>query len=63
MNLVLELYVEGCHRVLDRLAQAQAERVELYTQQMNRVKAHQAGLFQELVRRLEGEDNSIQPRD
>lgn len=54
INRVLELYVQGCHRVLDRLFQAQEERIAGYRQQMGAVQEHQAGLCRGLMRRLEG---------
>ncbi|RMJ28658.1 hypothetical protein PHISP_00515 [Aspergillus sp. HF37] len=53
INRVLGLYVQGCHRVLDGLFQAQEERIAGYRQQMGAVQEHQAGLCRGLMRRLE----------
>ena len=54
INRVLELYLEGCQRILERLGKAQEERIAVYRQQMNSIKEHQADLCRDLVRRLEG---------
>ena len=53
INRVLELYVQGCHRVLDRLFKAQEERIAGYRQQMEAIQEHQAGLCRGLMQRLE----------
>ncbi|RJE18978.1 hypothetical protein PHISCL_08686 [Aspergillus sclerotialis] len=54
INRVLELYLEGCHRILEQLGKAQEERIAVYRQQMNSIKEHQADLCRDFVRRLEG---------
>lgn len=53
INRVLELYLQGCHRVLDRLSKAQEERIAGYRRQMNSIQEHQARLCRDLIQRLE----------
>ncbi|KAJ5963933.1 DAHP synthetase I/KDSA [Penicillium vulpinum] len=49
ISRVLEIYREGCTRILDDLFQAQEARMQLYQQQMQSVKEQHADICQDLV--------------
>ncbi|KXG54226.1 DAHP synthetase I/KDSA [Penicillium griseofulvum] len=53
ISRVLEIYREGCSRILDDLFQAQEARMQLYQQQMQAVKEQHADICQDLVRGLQ----------
>lgn len=57
---VLEIYREGCSRILDDLFQAQEARMQLYRQQMQSVKEQHADICQDLVRGLQELDRRVQ---
>ncbi|RAL02440.1 uncharacterized protein BO80DRAFT_378903 [Aspergillus ibericus CBS 121593] len=62
INEVLEMYRQDCHRVLDRLFEAQEERIRLCQQQMNSIRNHHTEVCQELVHRLERNEQQLQDR-
>ncbi|KAJ5824960.1 DAHP synthetase I/KDSA [Penicillium robsamsonii] len=53
ISRVLEIYREGCSRILDDLFQAQEARMQLYRQQMHVVKEQHADICQDLIRGLQ----------
>ncbi|CAG8151084.1 unnamed protein product [Penicillium olsonii] len=57
---VLEIYREGCGRILDDLFQAQEARMGLYRQQIRQVKEQHADICQDLVRGLQELDRRVQ---
>ncbi|KAJ5931916.1 hypothetical protein N7516_006405 [Penicillium verrucosum] len=60
ISRVLEIYREGCSRILDDLFQAQEARMQLYRQQMQSVKEQHADICQDLVRGLQELDRRVQ---
>ncbi|KGO46827.1 hypothetical protein PEX2_018120 [Penicillium expansum] len=60
INRVLEIYREGCSRILDDLFQAQEARMQLYRQQMQSVKEQHADICQDLIRGLQELDRRVQ---
>ncbi|KAJ5373010.1 hypothetical protein N7517_005016 [Penicillium concentricum] len=60
ISRVLEIYREGCSRMLDDLFQAQEARMQLYRQQMQSVKEQHADICQDLVRGLQELDRRVQ---
>ncbi|OQE25881.1 hypothetical protein PENFLA_c008G04291 [Penicillium flavigenum] len=60
VSRVLEIYREGCSRILDDLFQAQEARMQLYRQQMQSVKEQHADICQDLVRGLQELDRRVQ---
>ncbi|CAI7646854.1 unnamed protein product [Penicillium discolor] len=60
ISRVLEIYREGCSRILDDLFQAQEARMQLYRQQMQSVKKQHADICQDLVRGLQELDRRVQ---
>ncbi|GKZ29727.1 hypothetical protein AbraIFM66950_006237 [Aspergillus brasiliensis] len=62
INEVLEVYRRDCHRVLDQLFEAQDERIRLCQQQMNSIREHHTGVCQELMQRLERDEQRLQDR-
>ncbi|CAG8161413.1 unnamed protein product [Penicillium nalgiovense] len=60
ISRVLEIYREGCSRILDDLFQAQEARMQLYRQQMQSVKEQHADICQDLVRGLQELDRRLQ---
>ncbi|KAJ5143251.1 uncharacterized protein N7515_002038 [Penicillium bovifimosum] len=60
ISRVLEIYREGCSRILDDLFQAQEARMQLYQQQMQAVKEQHADICQEMVRGLQDLDRRVQ---
>jgi hypothetical protein len=57
---VLEIYRQGCGRILDDLFQAQEARMQLYRKQMQCVKEQHADICQDLVRGLQELDRRVQ---
>ncbi|KAJ5336680.1 uncharacterized protein MYU51_005739 [Penicillium brevicompactum] len=57
---VLEIYREGCGRILEDLFQAQEARMTLYKQQMQHVKEQHTEICQDLVRGLQELDRRMQ---
>ncbi|KAJ5584706.1 uncharacterized protein N7459_004506 [Penicillium hispanicum] len=57
---VLQIYRQGCNRILDDLFQAQQVRMELYRQQMSSVKEQHTQICQELIRGLQELDQQVQ---
>ncbi|CAG8326868.1 unnamed protein product [Penicillium salamii] len=57
---VLEIYREGCGRILDDLFKAQEARMQLYKQQIQQVKEQHADICQDLVRGLQELDRRVQ---
>ncbi|KAJ5335012.1 hypothetical protein N7452_007415 [Penicillium brevicompactum] len=57
---VLEIYREGCGRILEDLFQAQEARMTLYKQQMQHVKEQHTEICQDLVRGLQELDRRVQ---
>lgn len=57
---VLQIYRQGCNRILDDLFKAQEARMELYRQQMSSVKEHHTQICQELIRGLQELDHRVQ---
>ncbi|KAJ5427263.1 hypothetical protein N7465_002333 [Penicillium sp. CMV-2018d] len=60
VSRVLEIYREGCSRILDDLFQAQEARMQLYRQQMQSIKEQHAEICQDLVRGLQELDRQVQ---
>ncbi|KAJ5171234.1 DAHP synthetase I/KDSA [Penicillium coprophilum] len=60
ISRVLEIYREGCSRILDDLFQAQEARMQLYRQQMQSVKEQHADICRDLVRGLQELDRRVQ---
>ncbi|KAJ5447254.1 DAHP synthetase I/KDSA [Penicillium cf. griseofulvum] len=60
ISRVLEIYRDGCSRILDDLFQAQEARMQLYRQQMQAVKEQHADMCQDLVRGLQELDRQVQ---
>ncbi|KAG0157186.1 hypothetical protein PDIDSM_4371 [Penicillium digitatum] len=60
ISRVLEIYREGCSRILDDLFQAQEARMQLYQQQVQSVKEQHADICQDLVRGLQELDRRVQ---
>jgi hypothetical protein len=57
---VLEIYRQGCGRILDDLFQTQEARMQLYRQQMQYVKEQHADICQDMVRGLQELDRRVQ---
>ncbi|GLA23116.1 hypothetical protein AnigIFM63326_006744 [Aspergillus niger] len=62
INEVLEMYRRDCHRVLDQLFEAQEERIRLCQQQMNSIREHHTEVCQELMQRLERDEQQLRDR-
>ncbi|KAJ5607821.1 hypothetical protein N7537_004440 [Penicillium hordei] len=60
VSRVLEIYREGCSRILDDLFEAQEARIQLYRQQMQSIKEQHADICQDLVRGLQELDRRVQ---
>ncbi|KAJ5705321.1 hypothetical protein N7536_001010 [Penicillium majusculum] len=60
ISRVLEIYRDGCSRILDDLFQAQEARMQLYRQQIQSVKEQHADICQDLVRGLQELDRRVQ---
>ncbi|KAJ5787675.1 DAHP synthetase I/KDSA [Penicillium paradoxum] len=60
ISRVLEIYREGCGRILDDLFEAQEARMQLYHQQMQAVKEQHADICHDLVRGLQELDRRVQ---
>ncbi|KAL2815628.1 hypothetical protein BDW59DRAFT_15114 [Aspergillus cavernicola] len=56
---VLGAYREQCHTVLDQLFEAQMERIRLCKRQMDSIKQQHADVCQELICRLEGNEQGL----
>ncbi|KAJ5178745.1 hypothetical protein N7492_001955 [Penicillium capsulatum] len=59
-NQVLQIYRQGCNRILDDLFEAQEVRMELYRRQMTSVKTQHTQICQELIRGLQEMDRRVQ---
>ncbi|KAJ5093093.1 hypothetical protein N7456_008954 [Penicillium angulare] len=57
---VLQIYRQGCNRILDDLFQAQKIRMNLYQQQMTTVKEQHREICQDLIRGLQELDHRVQ---
>ncbi|PWY86912.1 hypothetical protein BO70DRAFT_378534 [Aspergillus heteromorphus CBS 117.55] len=62
INDVLEIYRQDCNRVLDQLFEAQEERIRLCEQQLRSIQQHHTDVCQELVHRLERNEQQVQQR-
>ncbi|KAF7530324.1 hypothetical protein PCG10_003695 [Penicillium crustosum] len=60
ISRVLEIYREGCSRIIDDLFQAQEARMQLYRQQMQSFREQHADICQDLVRGLQELDRQVQ---
>ncbi|KAJ5115318.1 hypothetical protein NUU61_001077 [Penicillium alfredii] len=60
ISRVLEIYRQGCSRILDDLTCAQEVRLKLYRQQMHSVKAQHAQICEDLIRGLQELDERVQ---
>lgn len=56
------MYRRDCHRVLDQLFEAQEERIRLCQQQMNSIREHHTEVCQELMQRLERDEQQLRDR-
>ncbi|KAL4972578.1 hypothetical protein BDW66DRAFT_154616 [Aspergillus desertorum] len=59
INGVLNGYREQCHSVLDRLFEAQVDRIRLCKQQMDSIKQQHADVCHGLIRRLEENERTL----
>ncbi|PYH99924.1 hypothetical protein BO71DRAFT_85540 [Aspergillus ellipticus CBS 707.79] len=59
---VLETYRQDCHQVLDRLFEAQEERIRLCEQQLKSIRQHHTEVCQDLIHRLEQNEQQVQER-
>jgi hypothetical protein len=57
---VLQIYRQGCSRMLEELFRAQEVRMELYRQQMASVKEQHTQICQDLIRGLQELDHRVQ---
>lgn len=60
---VLQIYRQGCNRILDDLYQAQEVRMQMYRQQMASVKTQHTQICQELIRGLQELDRRVQQEE
>ncbi|KAJ5390904.1 uncharacterized protein N7496_001972 [Penicillium cataractarum] len=56
---VLQIYRQGCNRILDDLSRAQEARMQLYRQQMSSVKEQHTQICQELIQGLQELDHRV----
>lgn len=57
---VLQIYQQGCHRILDSLSRVHEVRMQLYRQQMSSVKEQHNQICQELIQGLQELDHRVQ---
>lgn len=57
---MLQIYRQGCNRILDDLFRAQEARMQLYRQQMASVKEQHTQICQELIQGLQELDHRVQ---